>query len=71
MQHRKRNAVVAELAYAHDSGSCEHYAREGSSPSNCTSFLISGSFFCAQKRTNPLKLPDKYAILSLYTIGGA
>ena len=27
---------MAELAYAHDSGSCEHYARAGSSPANCT-----------------------------------
>lgn len=29
-------AVVAELAYAHDSGSCPHYAGSGSSPVNCT-----------------------------------
>ena len=31
-EQRKRPADVAELAYAHDSGSCEHYARAGSSP---------------------------------------
>ena len=31
-----RHADVAELAYAHDSGSCEHYARAGSSPAICT-----------------------------------
>ena len=31
----QRCAVVAELAYAHDSGSCEHNARAGSSPANC------------------------------------
>lgn len=29
-------ADVAELVYAHDSGSCEHCARAGSSPAICT-----------------------------------
>ena len=39
---------MAELAYAHDSGSCEHYAREGSSPSNCTKETASAAvFFCS------------------------
>ena len=28
-------ADVAELVYAHDSGSCEHCARAGSSPAIC------------------------------------
>ncbi len=40
---------MAELAYAHDSGSCEHYARVGSSPTICTmnpeADEVSG-FFC-------------------------
>ena len=30
------SAVVAELAYAHDSGSCPYYLGAGSSPANCT-----------------------------------
>ena len=42
--NKKEYAVVAELAYAHDSGSCEHYAREGSSPSNCTKRTFSWMF---------------------------
>ena len=37
------NAVVAELAYAHDSGSCEHNARAGSSPANCTKRTLNES----------------------------
>ena len=32
---RKISAVVAELAYAHDSGSCPYYLGVGSSPINC------------------------------------
>ena len=43
------NAVVAELAYAHDSGSCEHNARAGSSPANCTlkALVFQGLISCA------------------------
>ena len=33
-------AVVAELAYAHDSGSCPYYLGVGSSPINCIKTVI-------------------------------
>lgn len=39
-------ADVAELVYAHDSGSCEHCARAGSSPAICTkAFLETETLF--------------------------
>lgn len=44
-------ADVAELVYAHDSGSCEHCARAGSSPAICTkAFLETGTLFCCHRQ---------------------
>jgi hypothetical protein len=60
---RWKSAVVAELAYAHDSGSCPYYLGAGSSPANCrqtknelwakiASWM--GSYFCAFALTGNL-----------------
>ena len=38
-------AAVAELAYAHDSGSCPHYVGSGSSPVSCTKMQFTGITF--------------------------
>lgn len=44
-------ADVAELVYAHDSGSCEHCARAGSSPAICTNAFLETEthFFVVRK----------------------
>ena len=61
----RKHAVVAELAYALDSGSSPHFVGSGSSPVNCTLYgyqimtwlmMSLSDFFCFEQKDSPAHL---------------